>query len=269
MRRKVSASLKTRGEDTRRVPPATPPGTTHTATLRNGPASHLEAKKNSTDTARVLALPSSRNLTLCAPPNPIAPRIRPSPAASPTSVCSSGARGQTGTETGGGSRPPLQHSCLTCHPFPPFQLLRPPPTLSTCPPLPPPLLCPHRLWSHPPPGHPSPPPWLPRVRNFSTRDCARYLSPRGFPSRPTYPSKPRAFARGGGRPTSPAWRARSEGPLNKIPTLTGESDHNLPVGNQAAQQTHSETSAQTNRQTNKQTTKAKRTRGGSEGLRSG
>lgn len=145
------------------------------------------------------------------PPNLIAHKIHPNLAASQTSVSSSGHREQIGIEIEDGNHPPLQPSYLTCHPRSlPFQLLRPHLILSTCLPLPLPHLYPLPLWSHPPRGHPSPPPWLRQVLNYSTRDCALYLSPRGFLSLLTYPSKPRAFAREGAQPISPVWKARSE-----------------------------------------------------------
>lgn len=145
------------------------------------------------------------------PPNLIAHRIHPNLAASQTSVSSSGHREQIGIEIEDGKHPHHRRSYLTCHPRSlPFRLPRPHLTLSTFHPLPPPLLYPLPLWSLPPLGLPSPPPWLRQVLNYSTRDCALYLSPRGFLSPLTYPSKPRAFAREGAQPISPAWRARSE-----------------------------------------------------------
>lgn len=144
------------------------------------------------------------------PPNLIVHKIHPNLAVSQTSVSSSGHREQIGIEIEDGNHPHLRHSYLIClPPYLPFQLLQPHLILSTFL-LPLPLLYLLPLLSHLPQGHHSPPPWLRQVLNYSTRDCALYLSPRGFLSLLTYPSKPRAFAREGARPISLAWRARSE-----------------------------------------------------------
>lgn len=156
-------------------------------------------------------VPSSPNMTPHLPPNLIAHKIHPNLAASQTSVSSSGHREQIGIAIEDGNHPHLRPSYLICHPRSlPFQPLRPHLILSTFLPLPLPRLYPLLLWSRPLREHPSPPPWLRQVLNYSTRDCALYLSPRGFLSLLTYPSKPRAFAREGAQPTFPVWRVRSE-----------------------------------------------------------
>lgn len=150
-------------------------------------------------------------MTLHLHPNPIVHRIHLNLAASQTSVSSSAHREQTGIEIEEDNRPLLPHLYPTCPPHSlPFQLHHRHPTRSMFLHLLLPLLCHLPLWSHQHQGHPRPPLWLRQVPNCSTRDCALSPSPRDFPSPLTYPLKPRAFARDGALPISPAWRARSE-----------------------------------------------------------
>lgn len=209
MRRRVNASRRKKEEGTQLVHPVIHLDTIHTAIPPNGPALPLEARKSCTNTARALVVHTSLNMTLHLPQSLIVHRIHPNRAASQTSVFSSEPSEQTGIEEG--SHPRLRPYYPICHlQSLPFQLPHHHLTLSMLLPLPPLLLCLLPLWFHPLQEHPSPPPWPRQVPNYSTRDCALYLSPRGFLSPLTYPSKPRAFAHEGVQPIFPAWKVRSD-----------------------------------------------------------